>query len=164
MLLFSFYEYRQTFNVREQAVGRFTLIGVDCSLLVVREGHLAVTYRKASIGTVARFLLSITIMRFIYILLMLFSTLCANAQLISAVRDCKGQRELGELEGTYIYPKAFQGGVLRDAYIQCWRTNALTPKGKIDSLTISNLETYCFTEKLMVKRWVVNAFSTSELS
>lgn len=33
---------------------------------------------------------------------MLFSTLCANAQLISAVRDCKGQRELGELEGTYI--------------------------------------------------------------
>lgn len=79
---------------------------------------------------------------------MLFSTLCANAQLISAVRDCKGQRELGELEGTYIYPKAFQGGVLRDAYIQCWRTNALTPKGEIDSLTISNLETYCFTEKI----------------
>lgn len=148
MLLFSFYEYRQTFNVREQAVGRFTLIGVDCSLLVVREGHLAVTYRKASIGTVARFLLSLTIMRFIYILLMLFSTLCANAQLISAVRDCKGQRELGELEGTYIYPKAFQGGVLRDAYIQCWRTNALTPKGEIDSLTISNLETYCFTDKI----------------
>lgn len=104
-------------------------------------------------------------MRFIYILLMLFSTLCANAQLISAVRDCKGQRELGELEGTYIYHKAFQNVALDDdAYIQCWRTNALTPKGKIDSLTISSLKTYCFTEKLMVKRWVVNAFFTSELS
>ena len=88
-------------------------------------------------------------MRFIYILLMLFSTLCANAQLISAVRDCKGQRELGELEGTYIYHKAFQNVALDDdAYIQCWRTNALTPKGQTDSLTISSLKTYCFTEKI----------------
>ena len=79
---------------------------------------------------------------------MLFSTLCANAQLISAVKDCKGQRELGELDGTYIYNEAFPNGIPKYAYLQCWRTNPQTSKEQFDSLTISRLESYWFRERI----------------
>lgn len=85
-------------------------------------------------------------MRVLFFYIMLFSVLCSKAQIVSAVRDCKGQRELGKLEGTYIYNKGFSDG--NDAYIQCWRTNTLTPQGQTDSLSISDIEKYCFSEKI----------------
>lgn len=85
-------------------------------------------------------------MRVLFFYIMLFFVLCSKAQIVSAVRDCKGQRELGKLEGTYIYNKGFSDG--NDAYIQCWRTNTLTPQGQTDSLSISDIEKYCFSEKI----------------
>lgn len=87
-------------------------------------------------------------MRFIYVFIVLFSTLCANAQITSAVRDVKGQRELGELDGTYIYNEAFPNEIPKYAYLQCWRTNPQTSKEQFDSLTISKLQTHWFRERI----------------
>ena len=79
---------------------------------------------------------------------MFFSVLSADAQLTSAVRDCKGQRELGELDGTYIYNDAFPNESPKYAYLQCWRTNPQTSKEQFDSLTISKLQTHWFRERI----------------
>lgn len=79
---------------------------------------------------------------------MFFSVLSADAQLTSAVRDCKGQRELGELDGTYIYNDAFPNEIPKYAYLQCWRTNPQTSKEQFDSLTISRLESHWFRERI----------------
>lgn len=87
-------------------------------------------------------------MRLIYVFIMLFSTLYANAQITSAVRDVKEQRELGELNGTYIYKGAFPNEIPKYAYLQYWRTNTSTSKEQFDSLTISTLQTNWFRERI----------------
>lgn len=64
----------------------------------------------------------------------------------SPVKNCGGQRVLGELCGTYTFKKAFPTSMFEDAYLQLWRTNPNTPQGQGDSLTISRLETHAARE------------------
>lgn len=74
---------------------------MDYSVLVVREGHLAVTYRKASIGTVTRLFLLFKMKKILCLLLLAFvsfTAVVAKSTMHLAVCTKDGSKVLYALE------------------------------------------------------------------